>query len=137
VEQTLGSLKLVALANEFKNIKCRLAQGFEKRGSVSRLAQTCPFLLTQSYVDRCVAKQPGTSFEFTDFPIMREGAKRRCPTMAKERLGYEPYAWWLTREQLGLCLRKDYRVPQELPPRLLALVRKLETADATEDSQRA
>ena len=26
---------------------------------------------------------------------------------------------------------------QELPPRLLALVRKLETADATEDSQRA
>ena len=38
---------------------------------------------------------------------------------------------------LGLCLRKDYRVPQELPPRLLALVRKLETADATEDSQRA
>jgi len=57
--------------------------------------------------------------------------------MAKEHLGYEPYAWWLTREQLGLCLRKDYRVPQELPPRLLALVRKLETADATEDSQRA
>jgi hypothetical protein len=57
--------------------------------------------------------------------------------MAKERLGYEPYAWWLTREQLGRCLRKDYRVPEELPPRLLTLVRKLEAADATEDSQRA
>jgi hypothetical protein len=57
--------------------------------------------------------------------------------MAKERLGYEPYAWWLTREQLGRCFRKDYRVPKELPPRLLTLVRKLEAADATEDSQRA
>ena len=57
--------------------------------------------------------------------------------MSKERAGYETYAWWLTREQLGLCLRKDYRVPQELPPRLLTLVRKLEAADATEDSQHA
>ena len=57
--------------------------------------------------------------------------------MAKESAGYEPYAWWLTREQIGLCLRKDYRVLQELPPRLLTLVRKLEAADATEDSERA
>ena len=57
--------------------------------------------------------------------------------MAKESAGYEPYAWWLTREQIGLCLRKDYRVLQELPPRLLTLVRKLEAADATEDSQHA
>jgi hypothetical protein len=32
--------------------------------------------------------------------------------MPKERAGYEPYAWWLTREQIGLCLRKDYRVPK-------------------------
>ena len=56
--------------------------------------------------------------------------------MAKESAGYEPYAWWLTREQIGLCLRKDYRVLQELPPRLLTLVRKLEAADATEDSER-
>jgi hypothetical protein len=29
------------LANEFKNIKSRLAQGFEKQGSASRLPQTC------------------------------------------------------------------------------------------------
>jgi len=68
---------------------------------------------------------------------MCEAPKKRCPAMSKERAGYETYAWWLTREQLGLCLRKDYRVPQELPPRLLTLVRKLEAADATEDSQRA
>jgi len=33
-------LRLAALANEFKNIKCRLAQGFEKQGSVSRFAQS-------------------------------------------------------------------------------------------------
>ena len=57
--------------------------------------------------------------------------------MSKERAGYETYAWWLTREQIGLCLRKDYRVLQELPPRLLTLVRKLEAADATGDSERA
>jgi len=54
--------------------------------------------------------------------------------MAKERLGYEPYAWWLIREQLGLCLRKRYPV-YRLPPRLLTLVRKLETADDTQLSQ--
>jgi hypothetical protein len=51
--------------------------------------------------------------------------------MAKARLGYEPNAWWLTREQIGRCLRKDYRVPQELPPRLLTLVRQLETVEGS------
>jgi hypothetical protein len=52
--------------------------------------------------------------------------------MSKERAGYEPYAWWLTREQIGRCLRKDYRVPQELPPHLLTLVRKLETVEGNQ-----
>ena len=69
--------------------------------------------------------------------------------MAKECARYEPYAWWLARGQIGLCLRKRYPVSQ-LPPRLLTLVRKLEAAegnqlsqtlvgelDATEDSQLA
>ena len=47
--------------------------------------------------------------------------------MPKERAQYEyePFAWWLTREQIGQDLRERYSVPQELPPRLLALVRKL------------
>jgi len=47
--------------------------------------------------------------------------------MPKERAQYEyePFAWWLTREQIGQDLRERYSVPQELPPPLLALVRKL------------
>jgi hypothetical protein len=69
--------------------------------------------------------------------------------MPKERAGFEPYAWWIARQQIGLCLRKRYPVSQ-LPPHLLTLVRKLEAAegnqlsqtlvgelDATEDSQLA
>ena len=45
---------------------------------------------------------------------------------------YEPFAWWLTRERIGQDLRERYAVAQELPPRLIALFRKL---DAVEDSQ--
>ena len=62
---------------------------------------------------------------------MREGAKGRCPTVAKERpqYEYEPFAWWLTRERIGQDLRERYSVAQELPPRLLALVRKLDAVE--------
>jgi hypothetical protein len=52
--------------------------------------------------------------------------------MATQCAEYEPFAWWLTREQLGLCLRERYRLPKELPHRLLKLVRKL---DAVERNQ--
>ena len=45
---------------------------------------------------------------------------------------YEPFAWWLTREQIGRDLRERYSVAQELPPHLLALLKKL---DAVEDNQ--
>jgi len=48
--------------------------------------------------------------------------------MAKKRLGYEPVAWWLARQQIGLCLRKHYPVTQ-LPPRLVMLVGKLEAVE--------
>jgi hypothetical protein len=61
---------------------------------------------------------------------MCEGAKSLVPNMPKA-LGYnEELVWWLTRQQIGLGLRKRYQVPKELPPELLALVRKL---DAGED----
>jgi hypothetical protein len=46
---------------------------------------------------------------------------------------YEPFAWWLTREQLGLCLRERYRLPKELPPRLLKLARKLEAVEGNQE----
>ena len=42
---------------------------------------------------------------------------------------YEPFAWWLTREQIGRDLRERYAVAQGLPPRLLALVKILHAGD--------
>jgi hypothetical protein len=53
--------------------------------------------------------------------------------MLKVHAEYEPFAWWLTRERIGQDLREHYAVPQEVPPRLVALVRKL--GGAVEGSQ--
>jgi hypothetical protein len=53
--------------------------------------------------------------------------------MLKVRAAYEPFDWWLTRERIGQGLRKHYAVPQEMPPRLLACVRKF--GDAVEGDQ--
>jgi hypothetical protein len=50
--------------------------------------------------------------------------------MLKVRAEYEPFTWWLTRERI---VRERYAVAQEVPPRLLALVRKL--GDAVEGNQ--
>jgi hypothetical protein len=47
----------------------------------------------------------------------------RVPDMAKQNVQFEPDAWSLAREAIGLTLRKRYAVPTELPPKLL--VRKL------------
>jgi hypothetical protein len=38
---------------------------------------------------------------------------------------YEGLIWSSVREWIGHCLRARYQVPKELPPKLLALVRKL------------
>jgi hypothetical protein len=54
--------------------------------------------------------------------------------MPKERVGYRLHAWWLTREQIGLCLRKHYPVSQ-LPSRLVTLVGKLEAVEGNQFSQ--
>ena len=45
--------------------------------------------------------------------------------MGTQSAPYEPFAWWLARERIGQDLRERYAAPQEAPPRLLALVRKL------------
>jgi hypothetical protein len=42
---------------------------------------------------------------------------------------YEAFAWSLTKEAIGQALRERYAVPTELPPRLLALVKKLSTIE--------
>ena len=49
--------------------------------------------------------------------------------MLNERAQYEPLAWWVTRERLGQDLRERYGVPEKLPPRLRALVRKLDAVE--------
>jgi len=51
--------------------------------------------------------------------------------MATDYARYEPtaWAWWFT---IGWVLGQRYQVPKELPPKLLALVRKL---DALESNQ--
>ena len=53
--------------------------------------------------------------------------------MGNGSAAYEPYAWWLARERIEQDLRERYAVAQEVPPRLLALVRKL--GDAVEGGQ--
>jgi hypothetical protein len=60
---------------------------------------------------------------------MREVApKGRVPDMATQCAQFEPVAWWWTRNQIGRDLREIY-VPQDLPPGLLTLVRKLDNSD--------
>ena len=55
--------------------------------------------------------------------------------MATQRAHYEPFAWWLTRERIGHELHERYPVLQELPPRLLTLVRKLGPVDSNQSPQ--
>ena len=50
------------------------------------------------------------------------------PDMATQSAQFEPVAWWWTRNQIGRDLRERYEV-QELPPKLLSLVRKLDDSD--------
>jgi hypothetical protein len=45
------------------------------------------------------------------------------------RARFEPVAWWFTREKIGRGLRKRYQAPEELPPGLLTLVRKLDALE--------
>jgi hypothetical protein len=51
-----------------------------------------------------------------------------CP-MGTQHAYYEPFAWWLTRERIGQDLRERYPALQELPSRLLTLVRKLDAVE--------
>jgi hypothetical protein len=41
-------------------------------------------------------------------------------------------AWSFTREQIGCNLKKLYQLPEELPPDLHALVRKLEAVESNQ-----
>jgi len=50
--------------------------------------------------------------------------------MATQSAQYEPVAWWWTRKEIGRELSERYEVPQELPPKLLTLVRRLDDSDS-------
>jgi len=49
--------------------------------------------------------------------------------MATQSAQFEPVAWWWTRNQIGRDLRERYEVPEELPPKLVTLVSKLDDSD--------
>ncbi len=51
------------------------------------------------------------------------------PDMATQSAQFEPVAWWWTRNQIGRDLRERYEVPEELPPKLVTLVSKLDDSD--------
>jgi hypothetical protein len=61
-----------------------------------------------------------------------EGARWVPDAMSTQRAQYDPFAWWLARERIGQDLHERYPAPQELPPRLLALVRKLYASQGNE-----
>jgi hypothetical protein len=48
---------------------------------------------------------------------------------------YEPFAWWLARERIGQDLREYYPVLQDLPPRLVNLVRNLDAVKGNQSPQ--
>jgi hypothetical protein len=52
--------------------------------------------------------------------------------MAQEFTYYEQPTWWFSREEMGRGLRELYEIPKELPPKLLALVRKLDAAESNQ-----
>jgi hypothetical protein len=73
---------------------------------------------------------------------MREGRPRdRVPDMAEAQTYYQyeycnGLTWWFTREEIGRGLRERYQVPKELPPKLLALVRKLAAVEGSSPRSR-
>jgi hypothetical protein len=57
--------------------------------------------------------------------------------MATQSALFEPVAWSLTRESIGQGLRELYEVSKDLPPKLLALVRRLDAVEETRLSKRS
>jgi hypothetical protein len=58
--------------------------------------------------------------------------------MEKKRSRYQTPGWRLARERIGQLVRENYRVNQEMSPRLAALIKKIENGSAelsTEMSQ--
>ena len=54
--------------------------------------------------------------------------------MATQSAQFEPVAWSLTSESIGQDLREFYEVSKDLPPKFLALVRKLDAVEGNQSS---
>lgn len=50
--------------------------------------------------------------------------------MEKRRSRYQTLRWQLAREWIGELVRENYRVDQEMSPRLAALIKKIENGSA-------
>lgn len=50
--------------------------------------------------------------------------------MEKRRSRYQTHSWRLARERIGQLVRDNYRVNQEMSPRLAAFVKKIENGSA-------
>jgi hypothetical protein len=46
--------------------------------------------------------------------------------MEKKRSRYQTVGWHLARERIGQLVRENYRVNQEMSPRLAAFIKKIE-----------
>jgi hypothetical protein len=46
--------------------------------------------------------------------------------MEKKRSRYQSPGWRLARERIGQLVRENYRLDQEMSPRLAALIKKIE-----------
>ena len=58
------------------------------------------------------------------------------PEMAQEFTYYGDLTWCFTAEEIKRGLRELYQVPTELPPKLLALVRKLAAVEGSSPRSR-
>jgi hypothetical protein len=69
-------------------------------------------------------QKAGTRLDAVDWSNMRKATKR---TFSKSKTPDELRNWSLTKEQIGHQLKKHYQAytTEELPPRLLALIKKL------------
>jgi len=52
--------------------------------------------------------------------------------MGMQRADFEPFAWWLARERIGVGLREYNTASDELPLQILALVARLRDANEGE-----
>ena len=56
--------------------------------------------------------------------------------MAQGYTYYDELSRWFIKDEIGLGLRERYQVPKDLPPKLLALVRKLAAVEGSSPRSR-